>query len=378
MMPKEVLTKLQFSFEDVVGDPDRFRRVLDEEGVAIVTGIASPEECASLEHSWMASLAALKDGDATEALSFAPGLANGFTPLWGLPHSEFSWRCRTHPALKRVFEIVYSEESLCVSLDLPFYLPKASAPAPPRGKVAPHTDQNLHVPDSGQVPIFQSILYVWDSTGPDASSTVVCPGSHRELWGELMQDPKMLAMAQRSDHFCLVAYMQDAAKRAALTEAYQRRCYRAPVPAGGLLVWNSRVFHQGYTPGPRLAQPVVWEPMARRPLPVLLNKMEYSLRGLPTTHWAHLGLLHHVCRNLVGKTGKCGVDPKCVAPGHRASVMIRPEDRWVRSFAAGSEIEMDSQELSELFTAAREAPRLEGPAFDRLVLLFKLEIFKIL
>jgi hypothetical protein len=35
----------------------------------------------------------------------------------------------------------------------------------------------------------QGVLYVWDSTMPEAATTVVCPGSHRDTWEDVMADP---------------------------------------------------------------------------------------------------------------------------------------------------------------------------------------------
>merc|ERR1719442_225689 len=67
---------------------------------------------------------------------------------------------------------------------------------------------------------------------------------------------------------------------------------RAPVPAGGLLLWNSRTVHQGWRGGPRLAQPVCWEPASRRPAAARERKLRMAALGLPSTHWASLGLPH--------------------------------------------------------------------------------------
>ena len=61
---------------------------------------------------------------------------------------------------------------------------------------------------------------------------------------------------------------------------------RVPVPAGALLIWDSRLVHQGWRGGPRLAQPICWEPRARRSEEALERKARLTALGLPSTHWA--------------------------------------------------------------------------------------------
>ena len=377
MMSGEALKSVSMSISEVESDPAAFRRMLELQGVAIISEVASAAECLELERVWEQSMLALNNGIAEAARGFTPGMGNGFTPLWGLPHCEFSWRCRTHQKVKRLFELIYQTQELCASMDLPFYLPRASTGAPKVCTVAPHADQNVHVPESGECVIYQSILYVWDSTDPATSSTVVCPRSHVELWPQAMEDARMKEQAARADHFGQLKMMSDHDLRDRLVARYLEGAARAPVPAGGVLVWNSRVLPQGYTPGPRLAQPVVWEPRARRPPQVLLNKTEYTLRGLPTTHWAHLGLLHHVCRRMVGKAGKNGLARKCVSSGVPASVTVKPEDRWLRSFGAKDGLVVDDAELNEAISAAQDEWHQErqlGKAFERLAAMLKPEI----
>merc|ERR1712014_317992 len=69
---------------------------------------------------------------------------------------------------------------------------------------------------------------------------------------------------------------------------------RIPVPAGGLLLWTSRTTHQGWSGGPRLAQPVCWEPRARRDEIARERKFRLAALGLPSTHWASLALPHEL------------------------------------------------------------------------------------
>lgn len=50
----------------------------------------------------------------------------------------------------------------------------------------------------------------------------------------------------------------------------------------------------GWSGGPRLAQPVCWEPADRRTPSSHLRKMRMVATGLPSTHWASLGQPHYL------------------------------------------------------------------------------------
>merc|ERR1712110_858385 len=69
---------------------------------------------------------------------------------------------------------------------------------------------------------------------------------------------------------------------------------RIPVPAGGLLIFTSRTTHQGFSSGPRLAQPLCWEPRNRRDEVMRERKLRLAALGLPSTHWASLALPHEL------------------------------------------------------------------------------------
>merc|ERR1712176_1741267 len=48
--------------------------------------------------------------------------------------------------------------------------------------------------------------------------------------------------------------------------------------------------------GPRLAQPVCWEPVDRRSQAALERKLRLAALGLPSTHWASLGIPHYLVK----------------------------------------------------------------------------------
>ena len=91
-----------------------------------------------------------------------------------------------------------------------------------------------------------------------------------------------------------------------------------PAPAGSLFLWDSRILHQGWVSGARLAQTVCWQPRSFRDAAARDRKLRLAALGLPSTHWATLGLAH---------PGVCGQGPS--QPAHlllpdKRTLAIRP------------------------------------------------------
>merc|ERR1719198_1436023 len=101
----------------------------------------------------------------------------------------------------------------------------------------------------------------------------------------MMNDPSMIKRGQKGNHFCQVSALTQEELAASLEQQWSTGAGRVPVPSGGLFLWSSRTLHQGWSGGPRLAQPVCWEPVGRRDLAAL---------GLPSTHWGSLGIPHYL------------------------------------------------------------------------------------
>ena len=85
-------------------------------------------------------------------------------------------------------------------------------------------------------------------------------------------------------------------------DEFAAKAGRVPIRAGSMIVWNSRTIHQGWSHGPRLAFPVCLEPRERRDKEALARKVECVKLGLPTTHWASLGLPHGSASSKPGGT----------------------------------------------------------------------------
>ncbi len=211
-------------------------------------------------------------------------IESSFASDYGIPHGRLAWQCRQHPNVQRVFQVLFNAatlDELCVGLDVVFFNNDfKSAALAEQGKqdgLWPHADHSTHVPVSGQWANYQSILYLWPADAT-TSATVVWPRSHQAIFPSIMQ--------QKSEH--LVHYT---ALPQHLMQQFVEGCGRVPVPAGGMVVWDSQTIHQGWSIGPRLAVPLAFEPRARRSEAVRQRKLRFMASGEPTPGRAALGLV---------------------------------------------------------------------------------------
>lgn len=299
----------------------RLQTVLDAHGVAVVSDVVSAEECQLLEALFCqdlrnvlddaalqaagaevqtAAMAALEDPRCWPEASMDALGDKGSShrcQLRGLPHGRFAWEARLQPRVRRAYEILHGTSELVSSCDNSFFV-SSFAQAADSNRSWPHVDQNKHdetVTDAeGRFmrdwDVYQGILYVWPSTQECSSTTVVWTGSHTGVYEELMRPRHIVKRGQKGRHFTSF----DVAKATSLIPQWQENARRVPVPAGGLLLWSSRTVHQGWTGGPRLAQPVCWEPVSRRTEASRERKLRLAALGLPSTHWASLGIPHEL------------------------------------------------------------------------------------
>lgn len=306
----------------------KLNEILDREGFAIVTGVLTEAECIEAEAKFAADLRGLIDEasskfppltkDVLEELRDDPlrkwptndvPLGRLFATDFGLPCGTFAMFTRLHPNVRRVYlaahcDEVQSEEELCCGLDTVFFRPpqpmqlatRASdgsgnddqksedAASQPVERVWPHVDVNCCIADSGSWRIFQSALYVWSSEGEEASTTVVWPGSNRDVFESVIRPHTEQNYAGSVNHYVPLPRSHHA--------EFLEKARRVPIPRGALFIWNSRTVHQGWSLGPRLAQTICYEPRSRRTAGALSRKVKCVMQGRLTTHWASLANVH--------------------------------------------------------------------------------------
>lgn len=279
--------------------------VMEAFGFAVITNVLSEEEVATAESLFDDDLFSIVDLPEAEkrklpnfekragSKSFAKrwpsenskcalGRANpAFASDYGLPQGRCAWYCRTNARVKKVFETMFFGcTKLCVGMDNLFFdnsrADRTVADADRVDDLWPHADQSTTA-ENGKRPCYQGVLYLWGSD--DASSTtVVWPRSHTAIHEAMMTEKEY------AYHYCRLP--------AHLTEAFVEGAVRVLVPRGGMILWNSKLIHQGWSVGPRLAVPICMEPKDRREEHVIARKLYAIERGLPTTHWASLGKVH--------------------------------------------------------------------------------------
>jgi hypothetical protein len=276
---------------------DALRATLAEHGFAVVTGVVDAADVAAAEGCFDADLAAIVDRAASPDVRKANKLlqhkplarhwpllelpvgAPGRASEYGLPHGRCAWFVRAHPNVRAVYAALFGTAALCASTDNVFYDPRAAAPgsnAAHAERLWPHADQNAHLGPEGCQDCFQGVVYLWPGDA-DSSLTVVWPGSNGDEFDALMH-------TRFANHWCPMAAEENA--------RFAEHARRVPVPAGGLLLWNSRTIHQGWGRGQRLAVPVCMEPTERRCEKARRTKEQCVRDGRPTTHWASLGIPH--------------------------------------------------------------------------------------
>ena len=250
----------------------------------------------------------MTDSPSLPALNSSPAPPR-FASSRGTPHSSFAWGCRTHPAVRRVFAALHGTDELCVGLDNVFWQ-AADAAAATANKEWLHCDQN-HA--TGLTwPIVQGVLYVWPSDRPRASTTVVWPGSHKtEIYGRVMADPRAAQLGENSWGQLIKLNTLQEGDGKDLHAAAIAGSRRVPAPPGSMLLWDSRTIHQGWTGGPRLAQPVCWEPRERRDQQALRRKIWMCATGCGSSHSSTEGRVHAMAPKNPGEKlpGSTGAEP---------------------------------------------------------------------
>lgn len=260
------------SIHDSIDGTNKFLQNLDEFGYAIVTDLCNREEIVSLERILGKELVSLLPKPNSPYIASAPSilalitrfnnllcerpeeivrqwptgssLGVPFVTDYGLPQGEFAWLARLLPKVREVFEKLYPSEELVTGMDVLFFNPSGSRPSK-YSKFTGHADQNVHAPNGvGDWKIYQSALYLWPALTEGDATTVIWPRSHHLAYSELANDPLSQVCGRAGYHYTEVEAMGNKSSAENLKKGFLEAARRMSMPAGSLLVWNSRTLHQ--------------------------------------------------------------------------------------------------------------------------------------
>mmetsp|Transcript_32687 Transcript_32687/g.74708 ORF Transcript_32687/g.74708 Transcript_32687/m.74708 type:complete len:473 (+) Transcript_32687:69-1487(+) len=365
--------------------PEKLREVYEEHGVVIVTDVLTADECNIMENLLLQDFLQLVDKSApldpiaAEALQRLSDEGLRAWPAWwsrelgfkgmasqrGLPQGWFAWAARLHPHVRQVFANLYNvpKEELAVGLDLAFFSATDADPATTNPEWL-HVDQNHRTGATWECA--QGVLYIWPCS-ESSSCTVAWPGSQKLEYEQMMHDTFAAERAQaRNGQSVHIGRLHNPQLREELLEkaVQQGAAKRIPCPAGSLLLWDSRVLHQGWAGGPRCAHPVCWEPRARRKPATLHQKRYVCGTGIATSHSAAEGRVHGMIkgRNMpsVFEEGrpifKPCITPFAVRPEREAEWSAMQDELWGPASDPRKRINrFDSGRLSAILRAEVEA-----------------------
>jgi len=314
----------------------KLREVFSLHGCALVTHVLDASQCAELEDLWKDDLLELVD-EHVPATNFVQETlqqvrlqgASAWPSIWkgplgskgcasqrNLPHGRFAWAARLQPQVRQVFANLYdvSPEELCVGMDTVFWAAADTAGPVTENKQWLHVDQNFR---AGLTHLCaQGVLYIWPSIAENASTTAVWPGSHLDTYNLIMHDQHAVEQGKKKAHSVRINNLSNYSLRDVLAAEAVAGTRRVPCPPGSLLLWDSRTIHQGWAGGPRLAQPVCWEPKFRRDEAARRRKLWCCASGVPTSHSSSEGRVHGMARP--GRPGE--LEPTQVKPAMKLTM----------------------------------------------------------
>lgn len=202
----------------------------------------------------------------------------GLLGEYGLAQGEAAWHVRTNPEIIGIFKALLDAKDVVCSMDaIGFSQDGAFLGASNSSWL--HVDQNPNVLPGGDLTSIQGIFYAENSTegGSDTGSerragTVVVPGSHLD-WNKHNYTSK--------GHFQVVDQKK-----------YVYQAVKLNIPAGCLLLFSSKLVHQGMYGEHRLCFMVSYGDRNDRTEEVRRRKVMMYLGGHRSSHWSQYGIYH--------------------------------------------------------------------------------------
>ena len=238
---------------------------LTEKGYVVIPGILSPEEIQEAKDSFFQWKSALPNHDVIHYKTDPHGIYKTMEA----GHQRHAWFIRTRPQVQDVFKKLWETDELIVSFDGSCYIPKALQKA---DNIWTHTDQ---APANKGLKCYQGLVTL---TSNKERTLVVYEGSH------ILHQPYFEERGQNhKNNWNLI--------ETEYLEEIQDKKRVLNIPAGSLVLWDSRTFHQNQYGKPgseeRLVQYVCYFPKNH---PKNTTAMTRKRRGYfdtrrTTSHW---------------------------------------------------------------------------------------------
>ena len=191
---------------------------------------------------------------------------------YGVSQGNAAWHVRTNKDIINVFSNILGSNDIVCSMDAVGFSQDTETPDNLKDSVWLHVDQNPNVSPGCNFNSFQSIFYAESSFG-ERSSTVVVPGSHKD-WNTHVYTNKR-------SHFQVISNPE-----------YIAQAVKLDIDAGCLLVFSSKLVHQGYYGPHRLCFMISYGLKSDRTEEHRKRKVMLYLSGHRSNHWSQFGHYH--------------------------------------------------------------------------------------
>ncbi|KDO29595.1 hypothetical protein SPRG_05548 [Saprolegnia parasitica CBS 223.65] len=268
LLDPQATAAVSIDFPEIAADPSRFLAIMAEQGFAVVTNVV--DDVPYAEGLWASDLRAILDMEhsaETRALAEDPvhtwpaDVPLGRPVEHGLAQGQLARHIRRNRNIRHCYEVLHHTKELVISTDSILF----KRPTPPTKLREPWGHVDYHR-DLVEHECFQSIVYLWD-TDDESGTKIVWPGSHITQYEAVMDAnpvPRLFSLIPE-----------------AMVQEYRAGACRVRIPKGAMIVWNSKLVHQGYDAP--LAVPV---------------KCALVASGVSGTHWAAVFRTHRTTRDL--------------------------------------------------------------------------------
>lgn len=246
------------SFEEIKSN-------IHEKGYVVIPEILSPEDIRESRRMFFKWKESIPNHDRIHYKTDPHGIYKTLEA----GHQRHAWFIRTRPKVKEVFKKLWDSEELIVSFDGCCYIPKANQS---KDKIWTHTDQ---APIHKELKCYQGLVTLTDN---QERTLVVYEGSHL-LHKKYFEDRNIC----HKNNWNLIEHNY--------LEEIQDKKRVLNIPAGSLVLWDSRTFHQNQYGKPgseeRLVQYVCYLPKnhPKNTAAMAVKRNKYFQTRRTTSHW---------------------------------------------------------------------------------------------